>query len=303
MMAYITTFTNNLLPILLLGGAGFALGRILSIDSRSFGRVIFNILSPALIFNLITKNQLPLDKIGVMAGYSVLVFLLVGGIAYLVARLFRFERSVLTAVILTSLLANNGNFGLPLIAFAFGEKALAYATIYFVVSAIIIYTLGVFIASLGHLEMKTALLGLLKVPAIYAILIAMVFIRMGWTMPGPLQRAIGLASDGAIPAMLVLLGLELTHFQWNRNIAAMGLPVIIRLVISPLVGLGAANALGLNGISRQVGVTQSGMPSAVLATVLAEEYKLDSSLITAIVFITTLLSPFTLTPLIVFFNK
>jgi predicted permease len=42
------------------------------------------------------------------------------------------------------------------------------------------------------------------------------------------------------------------------------------------------------------------MPSAVMSTVLATEYNLDSSLVTGTILVTTLLSPLTLTPLILF---
>jgi len=42
---------------------------------------------------------------------------------------------------------------------------------------------------------------------------------------------------------------------------------------------------------------------AVNTTILATEYKLDSSLVTAIVYLGTLLSPLTLTPLIVLLGK
>jgi predicted permease len=45
------------------------------------------------------------------------------------------------------------------------------------------------------------------------------------------------------------------------------------------------------------------MPSMVSATVLATEYNLDARLVTAVVFISTLLSPLTLTPLLVFLRK
>jgi len=47
-------------------------------------------------------------------------------------------------------------------------------------------------------------------------------------------------------------------------------------------------------------MTQASMPSMVSSTVLAEEYHLDSKLIAAVVLISTLLSPLTLTPLLVF---
>jgi predicted permease len=50
-------------------------------------------------------------------------------------------------------------------------------------------------------------------------------------------------------------------------------------------------------------VTEASMPSMVSATVLATEYNLDAKLVTAVVFISTLLSPFTLTPLLVFLGR
>jgi predicted permease len=60
---------------------------------------------------------------------------------------------------------------------------------------------------------------------------------------------------------------------------------------------------GIGGAARQGSVTQASMPSMVSATVLATEYQLDSKLVTAVIFISTLLSPLTLTPLLVFLGR
>ena len=46
--------------------------------------------------------------------------------------------------------------GLPLVSFAFGEQALSYAGIYFATTTLLFYTLGVFLASLGHMNFKEA---------------------------------------------------------------------------------------------------------------------------------------------------
>jgi predicted permease len=176
-MPLLNIFADNLLPVLLLAGAGFALGKILKVEPRPLGRVVFYILSPILVFDLITRSQLPPGRIALMMGFAASIMLATAGLALLIGRLLRLERTVLSAVILTTLTANNGNYGLPVIAFAFGQEALAYASIYFVTSNLMLYSLGVFTASLGHLRLKDALLGLLKVPAIYAIILAMVFVR------------------------------------------------------------------------------------------------------------------------------
>ncbi len=302
-MPLFTIFANNLLPVLLLAGAGFALGKVFKLDPRPLGRVIFYIFSPLLVFDLITQSRLSFGEIGAMMGFAAAVMLATLGLAFLIGKLLRLERTVLTAVLLTSLVGNNGNYGMPIISFAFGQEALAYASIYFVTSAIMVYTLGVMIASLGHLPFKDALVGLLKVPAIYAIILAMIFVRAGWTLPEPLQRTVTLASGAAIPSMLVLLGLELQRAEWTRNLRALGIPSFCRLVAGPPLALVLAALFGLPVPARQAGVTEASMPTAVMTTVLAAEYRLESSLVTAIVFTSTLLSPLTLTPLLYFLGR
>ena len=49
------TFADNILPILLISGAGFLLGKMIQIDSRSLGRVVFYIFSPILVFNMLLQ--------------------------------------------------------------------------------------------------------------------------------------------------------------------------------------------------------------------------------------------------------
>jgi predicted permease len=58
--------------------------------------------------------------------------------------------------------------------------------------------------------------------------------------------------------------------------------------------------MGITGAAKQGSVLEASMPSAVMNTVLAAEYNLDSSLVTGTILVTTLLSPLTLTPLILF---
>ncbi len=293
------TFADNLLPILLISGAGFLLGKLLSVDSRALGRVIFYVFSPALVFTLIKDTKLPYDKILLIVGFALSVMFISGGLALLAGKIMRFERPVLMAVLLTAMFANTGNYGMPVIKFAFGEEALAYASVYFVTVAITFNTVGVLIASLGHLNWKEALLGLLKVPVVYAIVAAVLVLEAGWILPAPLDRTTELLSNAAIPAMLILLGLELQRVEWSRQVRALTLSTAIRLLIGPAVGLGLAALFGLSGPTRQAGVLEASMPSAVLTTVLASEYRLEPSLVTSIVFVSTLFSPLTLTPLLV----
>ena len=72
-----------------------------------------------------------------------------GLLTYGLGMLFKLERSALISILVTTMFANTGNYGLPLVSFAFGEEALSYASIYFITTTVLFYTLGVFLASLG----------------------------------------------------------------------------------------------------------------------------------------------------------
>jgi predicted permease len=297
------TFANNILPIILLSGAGFALGKALHVDPRSLGRVVFYVFSPVLIFDLLVQNQLKLSEAAVVIAFALTFILLIGALTLLLGLVLKLERSALVAILITTMFANTGNYGLPLVSFAFGEQALSYAGIYFATTTLLFYTLGVFLASLGHMTFKEAIAGLFKIPTMYGVLLAILINILNIEIPMPVARAVELAAGGTIPLMLVLLGVQLTRVEFTGNQRALQLSVSLRLLVAPLAALLFAALFGLQGSPLQASVTQASMPSMVSATVLATEYNLDARLVTAVVFISTLLSPVTLTPLLVFLGS
>jgi predicted permease len=287
----------------LLGGAGFALGKILNVEPRSLGRVVFYVFSPVLIFDILIKNQLKLSEAAGVIAFTISIVLTIGLITYLVGRLLKVEQTALISILITTMFANTGNYGLPLVTFAFGENALPYAGIYFVTTTLLFYSLGVFLASLGHMSLKDAALGLFRVPTLYAVLLALLINFFNLELPLAINRAVELAAGGTIPAMLVLLGLQMTEVEFSKNIRALQLSVSLRLIAAPLLALLMTAIFGLQGVARQGAMTQASMPSMVSSTVLAAEYNLDSKLIAAVVFVSTLLSPLTLTPLLVYLGR
>jgi len=299
----VTTFGNNILPILLVGGAGYILGKMLTVDSRTAGRIVFYVFSPLLVFNLMMKSELDLRQTLTTVGFTACVILMMGLLAFVLGKLFKLERPQLLAVILTVAFGNTGNYGLPLVKFAFGDDALAVASLFYVSTTILFNTAGVVIASLGHTDLKSALFGLFKLPVVYGVILAMLMKTTGLQLPVPLERTVEIAANGAIPLMLILLGLELTRVQWSHNFRALGLGVFTKLLIGPAVGLLLANAFGLQGHVLQGNVIEAAMPAAVATTVVATEYQLEPALVTAIVFLGTILSPFTLTHLLVFLAR
>jgi len=79
-----------------------------------------------------------------------------------------------------------------------------------------------------------------------------------------------------------------------------GVAVVLSLIAAPVVALGLTSVLGLSGAARQAGVILASMPVAVVTTILALEFEIAPAFVTSAVFVSTLLSPLTLTPLIAY---
>lgn len=282
-----------------MAGAGFLLSRSLNLNPKTLSQIIFYIFAPCLIFKLLTHSELGNDDIFSVMLFTVFFVSFMAGLAWLGGKLIKLERRMLAAVMITTMLMNAGNYGLPVNQFAFGEAALAYAALVFVTNAMMGNSVGVVIASSGNAGVKDALLGLLRLPATYALLFGIFFVQFKWELPLPLERTVNLLADAASPGMLILLGMQLTNVKLNGMIKPLILASSLRLIISPLFVFGMSTLLGFSGPQFQASVLQSAMPSAVMTTMLATEFDTEPVFVTTVVMVTTLLSPLTITPLLV----
>ncbi|MFZ6027352.1 MAG: AEC family transporter [Chloroflexota bacterium] len=291
-------FLNNLLPIFIIAGIGYTVGRLMNIPPRNFSVITYYVFNPCLVISIFIKNQLQSGDVLRMMAYALAVFTACALVAWLLGKFLRLERRLLAAVVLTSMLMNTGNLGIPVNLFAFGETAMALASIYFVTNFVFANTAGVMVASLGAASPRTALVNLLKVPTTYAMILAMIVVQMGWKLPLPIERAVDLLGNAAVPSMLVLLGLQLQNARWTGQNLALGLVTSTRLLIAPLIAVALVPLFGLQGVARQTGILESAMPTAVVSTVLSSEYDVEPAFVSTAIFVTTLLSPLTLTPLL-----
>jgi predicted permease len=253
-----------------------------------------------MIFEILVTSSISADEFGKLTLLAFGTILGIGLIAWLVTRALRLDRVMTSAFIVVVMFANGGNYGLPLTLFAFGQEGLERATVYFVVSVVLTYTLGIFLASSGRRKAGEALLSVLRIPTIYASAAAVVVILTGITPPSALMRPIKLLGDSAIPIMILVLGMQLERAVRPASLRLVGYAVGLRLIVSALLGLSLAQVLGLGVAARQAGVLQAAMPVAVVTTILAVEFEVEPAFVTSVVFLSTTLSPLTLTPLIAF---
>jgi predicted permease len=100
--------------------------------------------------------------------------------------------------------------------------------------------------------------------------------------------------------MILVLGMQLERVKKLEHPGFIALAVALSLLVTPFVALGLTWLLGISGPARQAGVLLASMPSAVITTILAVEFDVEPTFVTNVVFITTLISPLTLTLLIAY---
>jgi hypothetical protein len=295
-----SVFASDLLPIFLIAGAGFALARWRNASGATLTHVVFYALLPCFAFRLLVTTAATGRQFGRMVLLAVLVMLAMAVIGTLLSLVLRLSRSEASAFLLVVMFSNGGNYGLPVVSFAFGEEALSYGTVFFLTGSVLTNTVGAFLAAAGRRNLRNAITSVLKIPAVYGIAAAMFVLATGISMPTPLLRPITMLGDAALPLMILVLGMQLERAAWPKRPALVAAAVCVSLIAAPLIALGLTSLFDVTGAARQAVVVLSSMPVAVATTILALEFDTSPDFVTSAVFLSTVLSPLTLTPLIAY---
>jgi len=291
-------FLETLLPVMILAALGMLLRRRLQIDPKPLSQIVFYVFAPALVFQLLIRNPFSLGDMLRMATFVVLLLAAMAVIAWTISRVMKLNRTMTSALILCIVFMNAGNLGLPVTQLAFGAVTLAWASVFFSTTALLSNSAGAWIASVGRASPGRALIGLAKVPSVYAIPLALVLHSAEVTLPPFVEVPVGLLAGAAVPSMLLLLGMQLSGIGLRSHIGLLGLVSAARLVVSPLIAWGLTAAFRFPPTAVQAGILEAAMPSAVLNSILAAQYDVEPEFVSSAILVTTLLSPLTLTPLL-----
>jgi len=285
---------QNILPIFIIAGFGFALQRWQTIDKHTLSKVTLYVLSPSLVFSSLVNSRLPGEELLDLVAFTIVNITAMAIVAIVVASALRLPRRALVTLLVVTIFVNSGNYGLTLVQLRYGEAGLSRAIVYYTTSTILLYSVGIFLASMGELHWRQALGRMLRLPPAYAALGAILVYAFNIPVPAPLLRAVEVAGQGAIPVMLLVLGMQISSMQGGLEWRLAAPAVILRLLVAPVMAVLVAALLGITGLGRATSVIEASMPTAVITIILATEFDLQPSAVTSIVILTTLLSPFTL---------
>lgn len=290
-------FVTVLIPIFFIFGIGFVGQKTIGFDTKPLSVMAIYLMVPFLAFETFYSTNFSIDYV-MMAIYTIgLAFCLIL-IIYGIAFLKKYTLKKTCGMILASAFMNNGNYGTPLIFFAFGEAGLRYAVILMVIQQLLMCTVGVYYAAKGSPSgggVKMALKEVVKVPIVYGALLGILFHAFQIPVEGSFMEAISMVGNAAIPTIMIILGMQLAKISVKKlDFAPLSLSLGIRLFLSPVIAFGFTLILPIDDLLKQIMIVLSAMPTAANTTMYALQYDTEPQFVSSATLFSTVLSVVTL---------
>lgn len=245
-----------------------------------------NIGTPCLIVSVMAKVDVEVSVMGQVALATAIVMTAMGLFSWALLRWMKLE---IATYLPPLILPNNGNMGLPLCLFAFGQTGLALALGSFMVMMVATFTVGLLLVTDSEGSWLKRMGEIAKQPVMHAMLIAVALLVTDTDLPRWIGNTVDLLGGIAIPLMTIALGVSLATLKirfWQRSL----LFSCLRVGGGLLFGLGVCELMELEGVSRHVVLLQSAMPIAVFNYLLALRYNRHPEEVAAMVLVSTLIA-------------
>lgn len=265
-------------------------------DGPMLAKLLTQAILPATIFQQllthpVSGGQFVLVGIMVAAGSASLV------VAWMVARVMRFDRPTTGALMLTSAFGSSALVGYPLVQFAFPNDPQAFS------DAVLISELGVGLPLFifgplvamhfgahaeGGQSLGTTFRAYLRSPIFIAVAVGLIAAHLGLPLDSPflapLMEALRMIAGSLTVVACLILGLQLSMGAVRGVWLLIGISAVVNMLFQPWCAGVLGTLLRVTADQRDVLVLVSAMPSAILGPVFATRYDCAPKKASAIVF-------------------
>lgn len=264
--------------------------------SKSIADLILKIALPASIFvsvlKFITREQLA-SFFGISL-YPLITVILGYLVAWGAVVLFNVPVGRRGIMLNTFVNANTVFMGLPLNLSLFGEEAMSYFLVYYVINTLSIFTVGTYFVSIDRpdgnknkgIQWKS-----LFSPPLIAFLVALALVALGIPIPIFATNSINMVGSLVTPLSLMYIGINLQQsglgtIRLDRDtvLALAGRFIIFPFLMVLVLLLGGAD----NTLLKETFIIQSTIPTIVIMPILAAEADGDVDFATNVVTMTTI---------------
>lgn len=295
---------NQILVLFLIIVLGYILRKreiITEEIASGFSNILIQITMPVLIIDSILKIELNQEVIKNLAIYTIVallsyLFLII--LSTIVTEKLKTQQDTKEIFKFLLIFPNVGYMGIPVVSSIYPAEAVVYTIINNVIYNMYVWTYGIQIFNNDKKEKfewrKLINQGTIALTIGFLLLITRLPI-------GPLRGAISTVGGMTFPISMLVIGSSLTNiknFDFLKD-KYLYYQVFLKLFLIPLLGLLILNPLHLPKMIRDISVIMLAMPCGANAVIFAEKYNSDKLFASKAVFLSTLLSLFTI-PLIIF---
>lgn len=205
---------SKILPLYVIILLGFIAGKYLKVNKESLANLLIYIITPLVVFHGVYTTNL---SVGVLMlpviFFAVSVSLCV--VFYFIGKNI-WQDATKNILAFASGTGNTGYFGLPVALAIFGPSAQGLVVLCILGSVLYENTLGFFITAKGQHTSKEALMKLVKLPAVYAFLLALVF-NFSHVELGQGYFDFAMLFRGAYSVLgMMIIGLGVSAINWNE---------------------------------------------------------------------------------------
>lgn len=295
----------TLFALVIVGFVAGKLGYLGGDFDRQLSRLVINITCPALILSSAMTGQLPDRRyILPLLAISVITYVVLTAVAFLLPRYLTRQQQDEGVVGFALMFGNVGFMGYPVVASIFGHEAVFYAAVLNVVNTFAVFTIGTVLVT-GSSEVEGSRFQkkvLYSTPMLAAYLtMAIVALEID-NIPAFVSQPLTMLGNITVPGALLIIGSSMSHLSLRTMLGnrTVYLTTLFRLVLLPVAVYYLTSLLGFSDFVVNINTLVIAMPVATYGTILCLKYGRDTTVITEVTFITTLLSMFTI-PLLVMF--
>ncbi len=251
--------------------AGFVFQKKIGFDQQSAANLLIYVTGPALVFSSIFTKQIDLGEFATLWLAAILIMCASWIFAVFAFRALKYKNS---GILLPAMFMNSGYLGYPVALFAFGEIGLQKAIIFDVMETILCFSIGAFLVQPHGAPIKEKLIGIAKLPLIYAIVLGIILNLAAAPVPSLLVQALALLGSATIPLALLTLGGRIATLKIG-SLKVPAAALFARFVVGGIAGFAFVKILNLQGILASVVLLLSVMPPAVNSYLLNEKFNKD----------------------------
>ena len=303
-MVDMSNLINLQITIFCLMLAGYILTKlkVLSADARKpLSNLLINFILPC---NMITSFMMEFNqKILMDCLVMLIVSICIQFFAIFTSKLYfpKTENSKLSVLRYGTIASNAGFMGNPIAQGLYGEQGLLYASIYLIPMRTVMWSFGV--ACFTGTKGKGVVRKVLTHPCIIAVFIGLFLMITQIQLPTGIEQTFRYAGNANTALSMIVIGNILADVRASEVLDKKAWwYCIVRLVIIPSLVLAGCMFAGIDEMVKQVSVVLSGMPAAATTAILAAKYDGDAHFAAKIVFLSTLLSMFSVPLLCMIMN-